>query len=66
MIATQLLHEAASKVTGIASPFGKDECKALLEDSRIDLSPRGPLKVLMERIFENDSWACLQGRCSFS
>jgi hypothetical protein len=52
-VATQLLDAAASKVCGITSPFGRSECEALLSDSRVDLSPHGPLKVLMERIFEN-------------
>jgi hypothetical protein len=52
-VATQLLNAAASKVGGIASPFGRCECAVLLSDSRIDLSSCGPVKVLMERIFEN-------------
>ena len=52
-VATKLLHAAAAKISGIASPLARRECCLLLEDERIGLSPHGPFKVLMERIFEN-------------
>ena len=52
-IALRLLHAASSKVAGVAAPFTGVEAVLLLSDSRIDLSPLGTLKVLLERIYEN-------------
>ena len=52
-VAVRLLHEASGKVDGIATPFGRADSAALLNDARIGLSPLGSNKVLLERIYEH-------------
>ena len=47
------MSRAADSIAGIASPFKAPEYSLLLADERVNLSPRGNAKEMMERIFEN-------------
>jgi hypothetical protein len=53
LVVLRIMSRAAELIDGIASPFKAAEYRLLLSDERIDLSPRGTAKEMMERIFEN-------------
>ena len=52
-VTLRLMSLVAPKVVGMASPFGIEDYKLLLNDTRITLSDRGTKQVLQLRTFDN-------------
>ena len=53
LVVLRIMSRAAESIEGIASPFKAAEYRLLLSDERVNLSPRGTAKEMMERIFDN-------------
>ena len=52
-VTMRVMTAAAGEVRGVSSPFTIEDYRMVLEDSRVTLSPRGPKKVLQERVYEH-------------